>query len=248
LLEQIYECSGHGLNSPVSPRDILDREKEFPNSTLDAERIVKKAMSLAATSSRQALDVGSGYGFYTKKLIECGYRTTSINPGRYENEVFREICGREPLSVYFQEFSTDTRFEIILMSQVLEHMKSPAQAVAKVSALLAKGGVFACAVPNFRSFSVMIRGTRDNGCLWVPEHVNYFTAAGLKKLVASCGLRVVRCDYITRIPYHKISRRLGLSGKGPLHNLLASGLDCFGRLADRLGYGICINLYAVKVE
>jgi len=248
LLEQIYAYSGHGLQTPVSSRDILDRERDFPNSTLDADRIVRKAAAFATASGGNALDVGSGYGFYTKKLMECGYHTTSVNPGIYENEVFREICGHEPLPVYFQDFFTDVRFDIIVMSQVLEHMKSPVQAVRKVSNLLANGGVLACAVPNFRSFSVMLRGTGDNGCLWVPEHVNYFTATGLGRLISSCGIRVVHYEYITRLPCHKISRCLGLSGHGSFDRLLSAGVNGCGRLVDRFGFGICINMYAVKGE
>jgi 2-polyprenyl-3-methyl-5-hydroxy-6-metoxy-1,4-benzoquinol methylase len=245
-LASIYEYSGHGLSAPLDAREVIERENRFPNSTLDADRMVRKAMAFSTSSTRNALDVGSGYGFYTKKLQESGYRTTSLNPGKYENRVFKDICGCEPLPVYFQEFSATSQYDIVLMSQVLEHMKTPVEAVRKVSALLSPGGVFACAVPNFRSFSVIVRGTRDNGCLWVPEHVNYFTAAGLRKLVASCGLRVVFSEYITRIPCHRVCERLRLPNRDLLYRALRFGLSRFDRLVDGLGYGICINLYAIK--
>jgi len=246
LLKQIYAYSGHGLRSPVDLATILDKERKWPNSTLDAERIVATAHALVNSSTKNALDVGSGYGFYTRELIGRGYRTTSINPAKYENEVFKEMLGHEPIPVYFHDFSTEARFDIVLMSQVLEHIKTPLAAVRKVVGLLAEGGIFACVVPNFKSFSVKMRGITDNGCLWVPEHVNYFTLAGLSRCFASCGLRVVHSDFVTRIPCDALSRRVGLSGNRLLQCLVRIGQKPFLKLVDRLGCGLCINMYAIK--
>ena len=246
VLAEIYRHSGQALRAPVDPRRIIEREERFPNSTVDARRIVATARSLTKAGTGNALDIGSGYGFYTKQLIDSGYNTTSINPGEYENRVFREICGCEPLPIYFEDFSTTQQFDVVLMSQVLEHMKSPSQALCRIAGVLAEGGVFACAVPNFRSFSVSMRGVRDNGCLWVPEHVNYFTVAGLRSLVESAGLRVVHHEYVTRIPNHRVLHCLGLPANDLLLRCFEIGTSPFLWLADRLGYGICINLYAVK--
>lgn len=246
LLAEIYKYSGQALSAPVSARAILEREERFPGSTLDAERIVGKAMTALKSSTGNALDVGSGYGFFTKRLVECGFRTTSINPGQYENEVFKEICGHEPLSVYFEDFSTDVEFDIILMSQVLEHMKSPAQSVQRVAELLSEGGVFACAVPNFASFSVKTRGVRDNGCLWIPEHVNYFTVTGLAQLMVRSGLKVVHYEHVTRIPTDALFRRLRIPRTPWLGSVVEIPQRWFASLTDRLGYGLCINVYAVK--
>ncbi len=246
LLKQVYTYSGHGLSAPADPAEIVERERRFPNSMVDAERIIRTTQRLLKSATKNALDVGSGYGFFTKKLVEHGYRVTSINPGKYENEVFKEMLGYEPISAYFDDFSTDARFDIVLMSQVLEHMKSPLEAIKKVSELLCEGGVFACAVPNFNSFSVKIRGTGDNGCLWIPEHVNYFTKMGLSRLIASCGLKVVHCDFVTRIPCDALSKRLGLAESKLLQYRVRFGQKPFAKLVDKLGYGLYINVYAVR--
>jgi hypothetical protein len=133
------------------------------------------------------------------------------------------------------------------MSQVLEHIVDPASTVAKVKTHLAIGGVFACAVPNFRSFSVRILGTRDNSCLWVPEHVNYFTLSGLTTLLRREGLEVVGMNQVTRIRYDALGRRLpGF----PLPRLVSSfvkyGQRPVARVAHLFGAGLYLNIYATR--
>ena len=79
----------------------------------------------------------------------------------------------------FENYESSEQFGVVMMSQVLEHLLEPDKAIKKVACLLAPGGVLACAVPNYDSFLVKLLGTKDNACLWAPEHVNYFSEEGL---------------------------------------------------------------------
>ncbi|MGZ4959888.1 MAG: class I SAM-dependent methyltransferase [Methylomonas sp.] len=247
-LQAIYQYSGQALTRPVNLEDVLASEAAFPNCTLDAERMSHLAHLLDRSGNGRALDIGSGFGFYTRGLRKEGYKTVSINPGQYENQVFRKLNGDEPLVMMFEDYQTDERFGVVLMSQVLEHLLEPDNAVRKISGLLASGGVFACAVPNYNSFLVKLLGTRDNACLWVPEHVNYFSEKGLKALVERHGFRIVKTEQVTRIPFNALSRRLGLKGRpAALVDALVKNLQMpFAGLMNAFGLGIYINLYAVK--
>jgi 2-polyprenyl-3-methyl-5-hydroxy-6-metoxy-1,4-benzoquinol methylase len=177
-----------------------------------------------------------------------GYRTVSINPGKYENEVFKNLNGDEPLAVMFENYEPSGQFGVVMMSQVLEHLLEPNHAINKVSALLAPSGVLACAVPNYNSFLVKLLGTKDNACLWVPEHVNYFTEKGLRALVERNGFRVVKVEQITRIPFNALSKRLRLKGRAAaVVDGLVKFLEIpFASIMHFFGLGIYINLYAVK--
>ncbi|PPD44131.1 MAG: methyltransferase type 11 [Methylobacter sp.] len=247
-LQSIYQYSGQALTQAVTLEEVLAKETEFPNCKLDAARMGQLADRFNASDNAQALDIGSGFGFYTQALRKAGYQTTSINPGKYENEVFRQLNGDEPLAVMFENYQPTGKFGVVMMSQVLEHLLEPDQTVKKVAGLLASGGVLACAVPNYASFLVKLLGTKDNACLWVPEHVNYFTEQGLRELVARNGLRVVKVEQVTRIPYNALSKRLGLKGKTAafVDRLVGRWQNPFARFMNFLGLGIYINLYAVK--
>lgn len=247
-LQSIYQYSGQALTQAITLEDVLAREDEFPNCKVDAERMSRQANGFNNSGNDQALDIGSGFGFYTQALRKTGYRTVSINPGKYENDVFRNLNGDEPLAVMFENYQPSEQFGIVMMSQVLEHLLEPDHAINKVAGLLAPGGVLACAVPNYDSFLVKLLGTRDNACLWVPEHVNYFTENGLRVLMERNGFRVVKVEQITRVPFNALSKRLRLKGRpAAVVNSLIKFLQApFAGLMNYFGWGIYINLYAVK--
>lgn len=191
LLESTYATRGHGLTKPVLLEDVLRAEQKFPNTTLDACRMIKYADLINVSGSKIALDVGSGYGFCTKELRARGYHTISINPGKFENEVFKQLNGEYPIVGMIQDVKLDNKFGIIVLSQVLEHIPSPADIIHHLSSFLENGGVLVCAVPNFNSFSVKLRGVKDEGCLWIPEHVNYLTIEGLLRLFGASNLQII---------------------------------------------------------
>ncbi|MBD9355121.1 class I SAM-dependent methyltransferase [Methylomonas albis] len=247
-LQAIYQYSGQALTQAITLDEVLDREAVFPNCTVDAKRMALQADTLNKSGNQQALDIGSGFGFYTRALRLLGYSTVSINPGQYENRVFQDLNGDEPLPIMFEQYQTEQAFGVVVMSQVLEHILEPDRTIAKVAGLLESCGVLACAVPNYASFLVKLLGTKENACLWVPEHVNYFTEQGLKSLLERNGLKVIKTEQVTRIQYNALSRRLGLSGGlARLADTLVKYAQIpFAALMDVLGWGIYLNVYAVK--
>jgi SAM-dependent methyltransferase len=247
-LADLYSRSGHGLDAPAKLSDLLEAERDFPNSTADASRIIATATHLDESATNRAIDVGAGYGFYTKALVELGYDTTSLNPGEYENAAFRELVGHDPLPTMFNDFVPDQPFGIVLMSQVLEHIPDPVATVTKVADVLAARGVFACAVPNFRSWRVRLLGVRDNSCLWVPEHVNYFTLRGLELLFDRVGLNVKDYQFTTRVFPDAVTRRLPWLPERPVASAIRVAQQPFCRAIDRRGAGSYMTAYGVKVS
>ena len=86
LMSEIYSTSGHGLEAPITLNAILESEREYPNATRDAKTLVGVALNYLPTTHppKNALDVGSGYGFFSKEALEAGFEVTAINPGRWE--------------------------------------------------------------------------------------------------------------------------------------------------------------------
>ena len=218
LMTNVYSTSGHGLTEPISLDSVLTSEREYPNATRDAKTLVSVALRYldAPCGPKKALDVGSGYGFFSKAALEAGFEVTAVNPGRWENIIYRQLTGHEPIKEAFEHVEFDTHFDLVLMSQVLEHMHDPRAVLEKVARLLAERGVVAIAVPNFHWVLVRLLRERENSVLWVPEHLNYLTEAGLRALLISTGFSVLEVRHVARIPYYALSKRLHLSGK--LHN------------------------------
>lgn len=214
LVQQIYSTSGHGLSAPASLDTILEAEKEYPNATRDAVTLVSVAAKYLGTTgrSKRALDIGSGYGFFSKAAIEAGFDVVAVNPGRWENEIYRQLVRRDPIERPFEETEFDSKFDLIILSQVLEHILEPSLVLEKVARIMNERGVVAIAVPNFNWILVRLLRERENGLLWVPEHLNYFTEAGLSALLERTGFRTLETRHVARIPYYAVSERLHLYG------------------------------------
>ena len=53
---------------------LLEPERKFPNTTLDAKRICEIVKCFIPSAlSKKALDVSAGYGFISRELISLGY-------------------------------------------------------------------------------------------------------------------------------------------------------------------------------
>jgi 2-polyprenyl-3-methyl-5-hydroxy-6-metoxy-1,4-benzoquinol methylase len=243
-LAEIYSKSGHGLAKPIALADVLANEAKFPNSTLDATRMAAGADRWMKSKNRRALDVGSGYGFMSQALARRGFEPTAVNPGQYENAVFAELNGFDPIPIMLDEYEDAKPFGAVLLSQVLEHIVDPKNALTKVRSLVESDGVLVCAVPNFKSINVRLLRTKDNSCLWVPEHVNYFTADGLRKLFARTGFRVVATEFESRMRPDALAARLPKLPAAPLREVVVQGQKPVRLLFNLAGLGKYITVYA----
>ncbi len=212
-LKRIYQFSGHGSSRPLSVDEILDREREYPNSTVDGRRMIFKAIELRGKRiTNRALDIGSGYGFYSMQLLDTDFKVTAVNPGKWENDVFEELNGFRPIEEYIEELILEEKYDLIIMSQVLEHIDNVQGILLKIKSWLACGGIVIIAVPNINSIMVKLLGVKENGCLWVPEHLNYFSKRGLFRLLKLAGYTILDYQQISRFPYNFLSKRLLLNG------------------------------------
>jgi 2-polyprenyl-3-methyl-5-hydroxy-6-metoxy-1,4-benzoquinol methylase len=246
-LEDIYHKTGYGLLAPISFDEVVKLETEYPNATVDSARLVGRAKSLLPVKDDlTALDIGSGFGFFSRAAVLAGFSVTAINPGAWENEIFEKVNGFPPLPHFFEEVDLDgKKFDLVILSQVLEHLEEPLIFLQKIASLLSPGGIIAIAVPNVDSILVKILKTRDNGCLWVPEHLTYFSGKGLATLLSRAGFVVKSHIYVSRIPYNSLSRKMNLAGAPRLiMNGLAKNLqEPPLKLINWLGLGFTHNIW-----
>ena len=76
----------------------------------------------------------------------------------------------------------EQRFDAVTFWAVLEHLAEPGEFLAKAAALLKAAGHCFVLVPNMNSLAVRCLGTRYRYIM--DEHLNYFTAGTLRRLVA----------------------------------------------------------------
>ncbi len=75
------------------------------------------------------------------------------------------------------------QFDAVTFWAVMEHLVWPQKFLRKAAALLKPGGVCFILVPNLQSLAVRLLGSKYRYIM--PDHVNYFTAATLKKFIGT---------------------------------------------------------------
>jgi len=122
---------------------------DFDNSIL-LKWYPQRIIHLAAGKS-SLLELGLGHGFSTKKLSETysPHVVVEGSPAVIRNfRIHNPSCPVQIEESLFEHYSTNNRFDIIVMGFVLEHVEDPVFILKRFSRFLAKDGRMFVAVPN----------------------------------------------------------------------------------------------------
>ena len=170
-------------------------KKYVPDAWVSKTTRNRLAELIASFSSyrdtNRLLDVGCGRGLLLEAAQDAGwgcfgteYSTDAISLG-----VDRGFTMHEG------ELRDDTfpheHFDVIVMTEFIEHMPRPRDAMLTISRLSRMGGLLYLTTPNFDSLSRRILRSKWN-VIEYPAHLSYFGAETLTKLLESCGLSLVK--------------------------------------------------------
>jgi SAM-dependent methyltransferase len=141
----------------------------------------------------RVLEIGCAQGKFLNNLPPTFKKfgvEINENGRRYIQEHYPEI------TVYQDDIESEnfedcsTKYDIILMWHVLEHIKDPSAFLQRLSSLLNKNGVFIFEVPNRNSLG--FRLTRKKWFhLDTPRHLFHYNQRSLKQLLNQQGLKVI---------------------------------------------------------
>ncbi|HUQ51475.1 MAG TPA: class I SAM-dependent methyltransferase, partial [Gammaproteobacteria bacterium] len=142
-------------------------------------------------------DIGCGAGTLLEAAIAAGF-TTAV--GIESDPSARAAAARKGLAVYAgtaEQLPLEAqarRFDLVLMSHVLEHTLSPVQALRNAAGLLEPGGSMMIEVPNNEACGLDFAG---NCWCWldVPRHLNFFTTTSLRSICRLVGLEPRNMEY-----------------------------------------------------
>lgn len=246
-VREIYRDSGHDSEArtpeSVTLETVLRGEASYPNTTIDAARFARNAVRFSGPGRRSVLDVGAGYGLFSRAFLDAGFEVNAIENAANEAAVFRALNGFAPHAGLFEDFSSNTTYSHVLMSHVLEHVTDPDAWLSKANTLLDPGGVLMIALPNFGSIFRRVMQEREPYII-PPYHLNYFTARSMTMLLERHGFGVLRQHTVSRLPFGKIFGRMGVP------RTLLPALTGLGHLAlsamDVARAGSVLNVYAGK--
>jgi len=228
--------------------DVLRDEIKCPNSSIDAQRMIKTIADLirAKTEVPKFLDVGCGYGFFSKQALSQGFDVTALEIATEDALLAEQMTGVKPIHSTFENFSNDHLYDAVLMSQILEHVFDANGWIQKARELLAPDGILALATPNFSSFARLLLDHRDP-YISPPVHLNFFSPGSLSTLLNKHHFRVEKIQWASRISARS---SIGTLKNNRTFELICGQIDTLAkpvlRTLDSFHLGIMINVYARK--
>ena len=183
----------HRLN-PVRVAYIRDRL---------CERFDRDPRSLKSLDGLSVLDVGCGGGILAEPLTRLGARVTGIEPAVESVAVARIHAERAGLDIDYRVATAEKllaageSFDVVIASEVVEHVTDPAAFVATLAGLAKPGGVVLLSTLNrtLKSFALAIVGA-EYVLRWVPPGTHdwrkFITPRELRRLTRAAGPRTAR--------------------------------------------------------
>lgn len=174
---------------------------------------IREAFPGRASHELHLLDVGCGNGSQLAiPLARVGFRLKGIDPDAHSIEHARQLAN-ELTNVQFvcarvEDLAAEELFEVVILSEVLEHLEDPRALLMKSIERLTGDGILIVTVPNgygefeidswvFRRLRLQrvvdalaknkreVLGSTDN---LESGHIQFFTRRRLQRLFADCGL------------------------------------------------------------
>jgi SAM-dependent methyltransferase len=198
-----------------------------------------------------AFEMGCGNGLMLHLLRRRGWQVTGSERAGDAARAARETFGLTVVEGGPDQLDPASRFDLILLIQVLEHLDDAAGTIKELALRLAPGGKLIIGVPNFASWQAAFGGTG-----WfhldVPRHLRHFSLAALVRLLEGQGLDVTRVSYMSpeHDPYGWVQSLLNrIDGKPNRLTRLLMGLDRPGPMnLLHLALGCAILLAAVPLS
>lgn len=153
------------------------------------------------------LDVGCGTGNLGAALKQHGNHVYGIDvvdeyieaaKQRLDGAYIFDIAGGDELPFRAEEF------DVIICSNVLEHLAEPVEALKRLSPLLKAEGYIIISVPNIATWTMRLSllfgrfEYSDQGVL-DKTHLRFFTLKTLKQLISEAGLVLVKLEAVPNL-------------------------------------------------
>jgi SAM-dependent methyltransferase len=171
-----------GVKKSKSPLDYLAEEEDIYWS------VKKSIQKLSADKTKKIIEIGSGLGYLTYSLNKAGYTATGLDISQTAVEQARQIFGDYYLcGDLFQYAETHAgTFDIVIFTEVIEHVPDPILFVNAILSLLKHGGHAIITTPDKSLFPGDIVWETENP----PVHFWWFSEDSLKLIAQKCRANI----------------------------------------------------------
>lgn len=193
--------------------------------------------------NNRLLDVGCGAGTFLEAAARDNWQAFGVEVSRSATEHVRTYGFEVFLGELEQANYPDEYFDVVIASEVLEHVPDPRTLLQSIARVLRTGGLLWASTPHGRGISARLLGLEwSNVC--PPDHLQLFSVAGTETLLSGAGLR--RLEIVTHgtNPFeilhsmrarmkHAVPEQSGHANEGESFNRVESSYQLNEFLSDR---------------
>ena len=172
-------------------------------------------MTLAGEPTGKLLDVGCGGGRFLNRMKKHGWQVEGTD---FDEQAARNVSRRYGIRTHVGDLTQCTlpanSFDVITMSQTIEHLYDPQATLRESLRILKPGGLLVMTTPNALSL-----GAAEFGQFWrgweAPRHLHLFSVESLRRLTQRSGFDVIEartCSAGSAVVY-RVSRANQQSGR-----------------------------------
>lgn len=148
-------------------------------------------MTLAHEPVGKLLDVGCGGGRFLNRMKKRGWQVEGID---FDERAARKVTSRYDIKIHIGDLTQcalpANSFDVITMSQTIEHLYDPNMALHESLRILKPGGLLVMTTPNVNSI-----GASEFAAFWrgweAPRHLHLFSVEALQRLTQNAGFEAI---------------------------------------------------------
>ncbi|HEX5336909.1 MAG TPA: class I SAM-dependent methyltransferase [Gallionella sp.] len=165
-------------------------------NSLKRETDYLRFMTLGNEPTGKLLDVGCGAGRLLNRMRKRGWEVEGVD---FDPQAAERVAKRYGIKAHVGDLSAcalpENSFDVIAMSQTIEHLYDPAATLRECLRILKPGGLLVMTTPNVNSV-----GAHEFGASWrgwePPRHLHLFSVQSLRQLAQRTGFEIDEaCTY-----------------------------------------------------
>ena len=139
----------------------------------------------------KVLEIGAGYGHtlaYFKQQSQCYVEGVEPSKEGVYNAV--NSYGIKTFNGFLEDFQTNEKFDIVILSHVFEHFYEPMKALSIIRKIICDNGILFIEVPN-----ILKPNSKKHKLGWFSkEHISYFSKDKLNYMLLNNGFDMIRSE------------------------------------------------------
>jgi ubiquinone/menaquinone biosynthesis C-methylase UbiE len=136
------------------------------------------------------LDVGCGGGRFLNRMQKRGWK---VEGSDFDEQATKKVTSRYGIKTYVGDLCQcelpSNSFDVITMSQTIEHLYTPETTLRECLRILKPGGLLVMTTPNVNSIAAAEFGAHWRG--WeAPRHLHLFSVESLQRLTQHVGFEI----------------------------------------------------------